>query len=122
MNKSYHNSVTPHDSNKAIFNFSRLVLNTTKKSLLGKRLNLAKPPKNIDYADYILPFELLYRDVNSLEVSNLDKKFPKSRVRDPTFLSNKNTSKTLEKSLTNVEFDALKILLKNKDIIIQKAH
>ena len=28
------------------------------------------PPTNINYADFVLPFELLYRDVNSLEVSN----------------------------------------------------
>ena len=26
------------------------------------------PPKNINFADFMLPFELLYRDVNSLEV------------------------------------------------------
>ena len=28
-------------------------------------------------ADYMIPLELLYRDVDSLEVSNLDKKFVK---------------------------------------------
>ena len=97
LNNSYHNSVTSHNPDKVIFNFSSHVLNTTEKS-----------------------FELLYRDVDSLEVSNLDKEFIKSRLRDSAFSSYKDTSKTFEKNLPKVEFDALKILVKNKDII-QKA-
>ena len=61
LNNSYHNSVTFHDPDKVIFNFSGHVLNTTEKYLLSKGLNFAIPPKNINYADYMLPFELLYR-------------------------------------------------------------
>ena len=64
----------------------------------------------------MIPFKLLYSDVYSLEVSNLDKDFIKSRLRD-TFSSYKDTGKTIEKNLTKEEFDALKILLKNKDIM-----
>ena len=61
-------------------------------------------------------------DVDSLEVSNLDKEFSKSRLRDSAFSSYKDTSTTFEKNWPKAEFDALiKILLKNKDIIIQKA-
>ena len=67
----------------------------------------------------MIPFGLLYRDVDSLEVSNLDEEFIKSRLRDSAFSSYKDTSKTFE-NLPKTEFDALKILLKNKDII-QKA-
>ena len=69
----------------------------------------------------MLPLELLYRDVDSLEVSNLDKEFIKSRLRDSAFSSYKDTGKTFEKNLPNAELDALKILLKNKDVIVQKA-
>ena len=68
----------------------------------------------------MLSFELLYRDVNYFEVSNLNNVFIKGRLRDSTFLSYKDTGKTLEKNLPNEKFDALKILLKNKDIIVQK--
>ena len=64
----------------------------------------------------MIPFKLLYSDVDSLEVSNLDKDFIKSRLRD-TFSSYKDTGKKIEKNLTKEEFDALKILLKNKDIM-----
>ena len=50
----------------------------------------------------------------------MNKEFIKSRLRDSTFSSYKDTGKTLEKNLPKEEFDALKILLKNKDIIVQK--
>ena len=108
LNNSYHNSVTSHNPDKVIFNFSSHVLNTTEKSLLSKGLNFAIPPKNINYADYMIPFELLYRDVDSLEVSNLDK-----QLRHSAFSSYKDTSKSFEKNLPKAEFDALKILFKN---------
>ena len=94
-------------------------MSSTEKFLLSKGLNFAIPPKNINDADYMIPFELLYWDFDSLEVSNLDKEFIKSRLRDSAFSSYKDTSKTFE-ILPKTEFDALKILLKNKDII-QKA-
>ena len=121
LNNSYHNSVTSHDPDKVIFNFSGHVLNITEISLLGKGLNFAIPPNNINYADYMLPFELLYRDVDSLEVSNLDKEFIKSRLRDSAFSSYKDNGKTFERYSPKAESDALKVLFKNKDIIVQKA-
>ena len=69
----------------------------------------------------MLPFELLHRDVDSLEVSNLDKEFIKCRLRDLALSSYKDNSKTLQKNLPKEKFDALKIYLKNKDTIVQKA-
>ena len=121
LDKSYHKSVTSHEPNKIIFSFSDYVPNTTEKFLLSKGLNFTIPPKNINYADIMLPFELLYWDVDSLEVSNLDKEFINSRLRDSAFSSYKDTGKTLENNLPKEEFDALKIFLKRKDIIVQKA-
>ena len=121
LNNSSHNSVTSHNPDKVIFKFSSHVLNATGKSLLSEGLNFAIPPNNINYADYMIPFELPYRDVDSLEVSNFDKEFIKSRLRDSAFPSYKDTSKTFERNLPKAELDTLKILLKNKDIIIQKA-
>ena len=82
LNNSYHNSVTSHDLDKVICNFSGHVLNITEKSLLSNGLNFAIPPKNINYADYMLLLKLLYKDVDSLEVSNLDEEFIISRLRD----------------------------------------
>ena len=50
----------------------------------------------------------------------MDKGFIKSRLRDSGFSSCKITGKTLEKNLSKEEFDALKSLLENKDVIVQK--
>ena len=116
LNNSYHNSVASHDPHKVIFNFSDHVLNNTEKSLLSKRLDFARLPKNINYTDFMLPFELLYRDVDYLKVSNLDKEFINSKPRDSVFSSYKNTGKTLEKNLPKEELDALRIFLKSKNI------
>ena len=44
----------------------------------------------------------------------------KGRLRDSAFSSYMDTGKTFEKNLPKGEFDALKILRKNIDIIIQK--
>ena len=79
-------------------------LSTTEKALLTKEMNFGMPPKNINYTNFMLTLELLYRDVNSLEVSNLDKEFIKSRLRDSAFSSYKDTSKTFEKNLPKAEF------------------
>ena len=121
LNNSYHNSGISHHPDKMVFNFSDHVLNTTEKSLLSKGLNFAIPPKDINYADFMLPCELLYSNVHSLEVSNLDKEFIKSTIRDYAFSSYKNNGKKLQKNLPKEKLDALKILLKNKDIIVEKA-
>ena len=56
LNNSYRNSVTSLGPDKVIFNFQGHVPITTEKSLLLKGFNFAIPPKNINYADYMLPF------------------------------------------------------------------
>ena len=121
LNNYYDNSVTSHDADKVIFNFSSYVLTDHEKSLLSKGLNFSIPPKGINYADHLLPFELLYRDINSLRISNFDLDCIKARLRDSTFSSYKETSKFMEKNLPKAEFDALKSLIRNKELIIQKA-
>ena len=50
-------------------------------------LNFAAPAKNINYTDFLLSFKLLYGDINCLRVTNFDKNFVKSRLKDCTFLS-----------------------------------
>ena len=65
LNNFYDKSVTSHDADKVIFNFSSHALTDHEKSILSEGLNFAIPPKDINYADYLLLFELLYRDINS---------------------------------------------------------
>ena len=121
FNNYYHNSGTSHDADKGILNFSNHILIDHEKSLLSKDLNFAIPPKDINYADYLLPFDLLYRDINSLTISNFYLDCIKATLRDTTFSSYKETSKFREKNLPQAEFDALKSLIRNKELIIQKA-
>ena len=55
---------------KVIFNFWSLVLTDHEKTLLSKGLNFTILHKDLNYVDYLLPFELSYSDINSLEISN----------------------------------------------------
>ena len=64
---------------------------------------------------------MLFRDINSLGISNLNKECVKSRLRDSAYTSFKQVSKISEKNLSNKEVKALNNLVKNKDIVIQKA-
>ena len=83
-NNSHHNSITSYDPDKVNFIFSCHVLKATEKSLPSKELNFAKAS---------------YRDVDSFEVSNLDKEFIKSSLRGSAFLSYKDTGKNFPKKL-----------------------
>ena len=114
-------SKTTHAPDKVIFNFSNYRLNNHEKSLLCKGLNFAIPPKNIKYSDYLLPFELLFGDVNSLNFSSFDKECVKCRLRDCAYSSFKQVSKISDKNLPDEEIKALKNLIENKDLVIQKA-
>ena len=69
-----------HDPEKVIFNFSSLELSVDEKLLLCEDLNFSIPPKQLDYADHMLPFELLFRDINKNEMLNEDKEFIKTRL------------------------------------------
>ena len=62
------------DADKANFNCSSRVLTHYEKSILSKGLNFAIQPKDINYVyDYMLPFELLDKNINSLRISNHEK-------------------------------------------------
>ena len=63
FNLGIESSKTSHDPQKVIFNYSSHVLTESAKSLHCKRLNLAILPDKLEYSNYLLPFELLYRDI-----------------------------------------------------------
>ena len=58
-----------------------------EKSLLCKGLNFAILPKRLDFADHMLPFKLLFRDINKNEITNEEKEFIKSRLKDSALTS-----------------------------------
>ena len=49
-----------NDPEKVIFNFSSHTLTQVEKQLLVKGLNLSIPPKQLNYADFLQPFESFY--------------------------------------------------------------
>ena len=88
--------------------------------MLSRELNFAIPPKNINYVDYLLPFELLFRNIDLCEIPSYDKEFIRSRLRDCAFTSFRDSSKINEHNLSKKEHLALKDLIKNRDLVIQK--
>ena len=69
----------------------------------------------------MLLFELLYRDINSLRIPNFDLDYVKARLQDYAFSSYKGASKFMENNLPKAKFNALKSLIRNKELIVQKA-
>ena len=49
-----------HDPDKVIYNFSDYKLTESEKSVLCKGLEFAIPPNKLEYADFMLPFELFF--------------------------------------------------------------
>ena len=115
------NSDTCQDPDKVTFSFSSYNLSDYETIVLSKGLSFAIPRKTIEYSELLVPFEMLFRDINSLKVINLNKECFKSNLRDNTYTSFKQVSKISEKNLSKEEVKALNNLVKNKDIVIQKA-
>ena len=55
------------------------------------------------------------------EISSYDKEFIRSRLRDCAIISFRDSGKINENNLSKKEYLALKDLIKNRDLIIQKA-
>ena len=120
FNLGIESSKTSHDPQKVIFNYSSHVLTESEKSLLCKGLNFAIPPDKLEYSDFLLPFELLYRDIQNLDVTDQKKQHLKARIKDSAlspFSSYHKNSPSL--NLTKEEFAPLKSLSKNDYIKIR---
>ena len=62
---SHYNS---HGPENVSFSFFRQLLKELEKSLLSRGLNFALLPQKLNYADYILPFELSFRNIELYEI------------------------------------------------------
>ena len=60
-----------HDPEKVIYNFAKRNLTEVEKSVLCKGLQFALPPRNLEYVDYMVSFELLFRDITATNLSNI---------------------------------------------------
>ena len=66
LSELYCESVS-HDPDKIIYNFSSHKLTEEERYVLSKAFQFALAPKRLEYADYMLPFELLFRDIKTNE-------------------------------------------------------
>ena len=111
-----------HDPGKVIYNFSRHKLTEEEKSVLSKGLQFALAPKRLEYADYMLPFELLFRDIKTNCLTTSQSSSIKSKLLDTAFTSY-NVFERIRPvgNLNEAELNALENLTKNKNLVIQKA-
>ena len=63
------------DPEKVIFCFSSHDLGDDEKLLLCKDLNFLIPPKHLDYVDHMLLLELLFKDINKINMPMKTKSF-----------------------------------------------
>ena len=96
-------------------------MNDHEKSVLCKGLNFTIPPKATEYSEFLLPFEMLFREINSFDIGDFNKEFVKSRLRDSAYSSFKQVSRISNKNLSREQPKTLNNLVKNKDLVIQKA-
>ena len=111
-----------HDPKDIIHNYSSHILTPDQEYLLIKGLNFALPPKKPRYEDYMLPFELLYRDISKFDVKNDDLLFAKNELRNIAYTSFKTYNKKDHKfeNISVQEHRAFLELMELEDIIIQK--
>ena len=111
-----------HDPNKVIYNFSNYHLTDSDKSILIRGLNFAIPPKKIEYSKFLLPFELLFRDIKSNSKPSVDLGIVKARLQDTPFTSYSAFSKDNSPpfNLSKDEFESLCKLKNDNNLVIQK--
>ena len=68
----------------------------------------------------MLPFEILFRDIDLLDIPRTDRDFIQDRLRDCAF-TYRDVGKNTKKNLSKEEQFSLSTLIKNKHLVIQKA-
>ena len=113
--------IRSHNPDKIIINHSSYHLSDIEKTVLAKGLNFALPPKKLNYADYLTPYELLFRDIKELSVDDSILERVKVDMKKICLFLFENFKFNDELNITRDELKALNDLSSRKDIIIQKA-
>ena len=108
-----------HNPDRMIFNFSLYELRT----FFVKAFIFSVKPGLIEHWEFLLPFEFLFHNIKREDLCNEDMSLIKARPLDIALTSYQNFSSDWDppENLTPAEFEALKRLTKNKNIIIKKA-
>ena len=113
--------VRSHNPDKLIINHSSYQLPDIVKTILAKGLNFALPPRKLNYADYLTPYKLLFRDIKELSVDDGILERVKVDMKKIYLSSFENFKVEDELNITPNELKLLKDLSSHKDIIVQKA-
>ena len=113
-----------NDPKKVIHNFSGYKLSKIEENILVRGLNFSIIPKNLNYGDYCVNFEMLFRNVrldDNLNVGTLD--FIRTRLKDIALSSFRDfkDSPARDNNLMKEEQECLKILSSKKDLVVQKS-
>ena len=110
------------DPDKVIYNSLDYKLTESKRSILCKGVEFFVPPNKFEYADFMLPFELLFHDIKTTDLSIPQNKAIKSKILDTAFSSFDNfNNNRMRSNLGKEELKALHNLRKQKHLVIQKA-
>ena len=105
---------------KVIFNFYKYELSHPEKKLFAKGLNFCLAPKQLNYTDYLVHFELFYRNIRNLKVlSNKDLDFVETKAKETALSSFRQYNKSPLENFSKEELTGLASLSKNKDIAIR---
>ena len=121
FNKLLRECKAKQDPENIVFNFSNITLTEAEKSLLVKGLSFFLPPEKFSYSDYLIKFELFYRSIDILNIlsgDNLD--FIKTKIKDAAVTSFRNYNDNVPQHFSNSEFDTLKNLSNNCNLVIKK--
>ena len=111
-----------HDPDKVIYNFCSHKLTEEEKSTLSKGLQFALAPKMLEYANYMLPFELLFRDIKTNDLTTSQTSSMKSKLLDTAFTSyNFFERKRPVSNLSETELNALENPTKKKKFSYPKS-
>ena len=97
-------------------------MSKSEKVLLSKDLNFSLPPKQLKSADYLLNFELFFRDIYKLDIlSNENLEFLQTKIKDVALSSLRYFNLNAPRYLSDNELQALKNLSRfKKEVIIRK--
>ena len=107
---------------KKWFPFSNYQLTDSDKSLQIKGFNFTIPLKKIEYSKFLLPFELLFRDIKSNSKSSVNLASVETRLHNTAFTSYSafNKDKSSPFNLSKDEFESLCNLKNENNLVIQR--
>ena len=101
------------DPEKVIFNYSYISLSDAGKSFLVKGLTFSIPPKKLNYANYLVNFELFYRSIYKLDsISNETLDFVKTKIKNAALTSFRYYNVNLPRNLSDEDSRLCKIYLR----------